>query len=147
MKVLYPAVLILLGMTIGYHARELFFLGLIGLIQALTQVLFFYRATFQANQRFMIDSTASVLDKFLLIGFVTVLLFTDNMSLDNFVFARVASFAVSVVVYYMVSLKLFGFILPKMDFNSVTDFIRISCDKLRWIFIKQIINKKQVSNA
>lgn len=126
MMLLYPTILVLVGMAVGYQSRELFYLGLVGVAQALTQLLFFYRATFQANQRFMIDSTASVLDKFMLIGLVCLLLYTDTMTLDNFVFARIASLGLSVVVYYAVSLKLFGFILPRLDLNYLTDLVRVS---------------------
>jgi O-antigen/teichoic acid export membrane protein len=123
---LFPLALSLIGMAIGYTPKQLFYITLLGFVQSLTQLLFFLRAMFQGNQKFMIDSTASVLDKLVLIGLVIVLLSWNAMNLENFVYARIASFGISVLIYYIVSMKLFGFIKPVFDFNQLVEIVRIS---------------------
>ena len=104
----------LIGWIMGYGEREIYFLAVLCFAQAIVQLIFFFRANFQASQHFMIDSTASVMDKFILILLVVIML-SRTITLDLFIYARLASLLVTVVIFYIVSLKLFDYIAPKLE--------------------------------
>ncbi len=125
MLVLYPFLMSILGWALGYGEREIYFLAVLCFAQALVQLIFFFRANFQANQHFMVDSTASVMDKFILILLVVIML-SQKITIDLFIYARLASLLVTVVVFYIVSIKLFDYIAPKLDPDKLKNLIKQS---------------------
>lgn len=125
MLILYPLFMTIVGWVIGYNEREIYFLIVLSFAQAIVQLLFFLRANFQANQHFMVDSTASVMDKFILILLVVIML-SQRITLDMFIYARLASLIVTVVIFYIVSIKLFDYIAPKLDLTNLKYLIKQS---------------------
>ncbi|HSZ24100.1 MAG TPA: oligosaccharide flippase family protein [Cytophagaceae bacterium] len=125
MLIVYPILMSLVGWIMGYNERELYFLLVLCLAQALVQLLFFFRANFQANQHFMVDSTASIMDKFILLLLVVVML-SQRINLDLFIYARLASLVVTVMVFYFVSIRLFDYIAPKLNPRKLKTLIQQS---------------------
>lgn len=125
MLLLYPALMSALGWIMGYNEREIYLLAILSFAQAIVQLIFFFRANFQANQHFMVDSTASVMDKFILILLVVIML-SQKITLDMFVYARLASLLVTVMVFYIVSIRLFDYIAPKLDQEKLKILIKQS---------------------
>jgi O-antigen/teichoic acid export membrane protein len=125
MLVFYPLFMAVVGYSLGYSTNEIYLLAVLSFAQALVQLLFFFRANFQANQFFMVDSTASVMDKFVLILMIVVML-SYNITLDTFIYARLASLIVTVLVFYVITIKLFDFIAPKFEPEKLKTLIRLS---------------------
>jgi O-antigen/teichoic acid export membrane protein len=125
MLILYPALMSLIGWLMGYNEREIYLLAILSFAQAIVQLIFFFRANFQANQHFMVDSTASVMDKFILILLVVIML-SQKITLDLFVYARLASLVVTVIVFYIVSIRLFDYIAPRLDQEKLKHLIKQS---------------------
>lgn len=125
MLILYPALMSAVGCLMHYSEREIYLLALLSFAQAIVQLIFFFRANFQANQHFMIDSTASVTDKFILILMVVIML-SQKITLDLFVYARLASLIVTVLIFYFVSLRMFDYISPKLNQQNLGRLIRQS---------------------
>jgi O-antigen/teichoic acid export membrane protein len=125
MLILYPIFMVIVGWLMGYNEREIYFLAVLSFAQAIVQFLFFLRANFQANQYFMVDSTASVMDKFILIILVVIML-SQRITLDMFIYARLISLVASVIIFYIVSIKLFDYIAPKLDFANLKYLIKQS---------------------
>ncbi len=125
MLVIYPAFMALVGWGMQYDEKEIYFLVVLSFAQALVQLIFFFRANFQANQHFMVDSTASIMDKFILILLVIILL-SRHITLDLFIYARLLSLIITVIIFYVVSLRLFDYIAPRLDPKKLKTLIRQS---------------------
>ncbi|HVD99357.1 MAG TPA: oligosaccharide flippase family protein [Cytophagaceae bacterium] len=125
MLIVYPLLMSVVGWLMGYNGREIYLLVVLCFAQALVQLIFFFRANFQANQHFMVDSTASVMDKFILILIVAIML-SQHITVELFVYARLFSLVITVVVFYIVSLKLFDYIAPKLNQENLKVLIRQS---------------------
>jgi O-antigen/teichoic acid export membrane protein len=117
--------MVVVGWLMGYNEREIYFLAVLSFAQAIVQFLFFLRANFQANQYFMVDSTASVMDKFILIILVVIML-SQRITLDMFIYARLISLVATVIIFYIVSIKLFDYIAPRLDFANLKYLIKQS---------------------
>lgn len=125
MLLVYPTLMSAAGFLLGYETREIYFLAILSFAQAVVQLIFFFRANFQANQHFMVDSTASVMDKFILILLVVIML-SQKITVDLFIYARLASLLVTVIIFYIVSVKLFDYIAPKLDPEKLKNLIKQS---------------------
>lgn len=72
---LYAVVVMTIGILWGYRGWELFLLGGIIILQALSVLLMFMRSNAGALQHFKMDGVLSVIDRFLMIGICGALLF------------------------------------------------------------------------
>ncbi|MBP6641316.1 MAG: oligosaccharide flippase family protein, partial [Bacteroidia bacterium] len=76
LSAVYPFFMIGAGWLIGYRGHELFLLFVLCLVHGMLQLNFFFRANFQAFQKFKFDAFASVLDRIVMLGIVLALLAT-----------------------------------------------------------------------
>ncbi len=121
----YPLFMSSIGYLLNYKTHEIYLLAILSFTQALIQLIFFFRANFQANQYFKIDSIASILDKFILIIIVVIML-SQRITLDLFVYACFASIFITALIFYFVSIKLFDFIAPKLEAEKLKELIKLS---------------------
>lgn len=126
MLLVYPIFMSLVGYILGYSWHELYLLALLSFGQALIQLTFFFRANFQANQYFKIDSIASIVDKFILIIILVVVMISQRITLELFVYASLASFFITAILFYLVSVKLFGYIAPKLESEKLQNLLKLS---------------------
>lgn len=110
----YPLFVVGVGYLLGYRGEHLWFLYLLALIQAILQGLLFLRANFQAFQMFRIDALASVTDKIILLALVFILFFT-GITLPLYIYALLASAALTFAIYYFALLRIHGWIKPVID--------------------------------
>lgn len=122
---LYPFVMVVAGWILGYGERELYMLLLLCLVHGAGQILQFFRANFQAMQRFRIDGIFSVLDRLVLLIIVGVL-FVTKMDIDSFVYGRLIAIGVSVLICYLVLLKLYGWMAPQLDRALISKIVKQS---------------------
>ncbi len=125
MLIVYPAFMSLIGYFLNYTSKEIYLLAILSFGQALIQLTFFFRANFQANQHFKIDSIASILDKFLLIIMVAVMI-SQRITLNSYVYATLISIFATTLLFYFVSVKLFDFIAPKLEIKKLNELIKLS---------------------
>lgn len=121
----YPVFMIGAGWVVGYRGEELYLLLILCIVHSVLQINFFFRANFQAFQRFKFDALASVLDRILMLGIVIVLLLTE-IDLEAYVFAYLISAAVTMIVLYMFVLRMFGFMRPTWEAASMRNLLRLS---------------------
>lgn len=123
--VLYPLLMVGMGGGLGYGEIELYFLVILSFTLALTQLLQFFRANFQASQFFVIDSIASVFDKVFLILIVLALLYF-GVTLESFIIGRLIAIAFTIILFYLITLKLYGWIKPKVELQLINGILKFS---------------------
>lgn len=121
----YPAVMLGVGLLMGYPTRELLFLMLLSLVWGGHQLTQFFRSNFQAMQRFKIDSVASVLDRVILLGLVAVL-FMTSLDIERFVYARLIATGGTMVIFFVVLSRYYGWIAPRLEKLSVGKILKMS---------------------
>jgi O-antigen/teichoic acid export membrane protein len=124
--ILYPFLITGTGYLLGYKGKELWYLLLLGFIQALLQTIYFFRSTFQAKQFFKTDAFASVFDRFVLIIIVGSLLLLNQISLDHFIYSILISSLFTFILFYFVLLRLYGWIAPRLNLSEIGEILKLS---------------------
>jgi len=114
----YPLLICGIGYLIGYRGEFLYYLLILGLVQALFQLVLFFRGFLQSQQAFRLDAIASVLDKVILFGIVLVLLFT-GITLNGFIYATLSSAIITVLLLYLTTVRIQGWIKPTMKTKEI----------------------------
>lgn len=122
---IYPFFMLGVGAILGYEGIELRYLFILCGVHSVLQINFFFRSTFQAFQKFRLDAFASVLDRLVMLGIVIVLLLT-HISVEAYIYAYLASAVVSMVVLYILLVRLIGVIKPGWDNAAMKDLLRKS---------------------
>jgi O-antigen/teichoic acid export membrane protein len=125
LMLLYPLFMTVVGYAMGYGWQELYFLWLLSIFQASIQLVMFFRANFQAHQKFFVDSFASIIDKFLLIIFLLVV-FQIHISVESFIYARVLSILATVVLVYIFYVATCHWHRPSLRWKELFPLIQYS---------------------
>lgn len=125
LMLLYPSIMIGLGWLVGYRGIELGWLAALSLVWGLHQMGGYFRANFQAMQRFRLDSLASVLDRVILLVLVGILFFT-GIEIERFIGARLLGAAITAGILYGLLQRIYGWIAPKMDPKNWRKWVRLS---------------------
>lgn len=126
LSIFYPIFMMGVGFILGYDSNELLLLLVLCLTQAFTQVIFFFRANFQAFQKFRLDAFASILDRTLLLGIIIFLLYSKQITLNSYVIAGLISVGIAMIAMYFGALKIFGWMAPKWDPKQFKKLIKDS---------------------
>ena len=122
---IYPFFMVGVGFLLGYDQTQVFYLFLLCLLHGTVQMNFFFRANFQAFQKFRLDAFASILDRTILLAIVIVLLQTE-ISLESYILANLLSVAVSMIILYILLLRLVGFMAPAWNGRSAKSLLKSS---------------------
>ncbi len=125
LSAIYPFFMIGAGWLIGYRGQELYLLFVLCLVHGMLQLNFFFRANFQAFQKFKFDAFASVLDRIVMLGIVWALLVT-KIDLQGYIYAYLASAAVTLVVLFGFMVRIFGWMRPRWEAASVRELLKLS---------------------
>jgi O-antigen/teichoic acid export membrane protein len=123
--IVYPLFMVGVGAVLGYREIELYFLGILSFTQALLQLLLFFRSNFQASQFFRLDSFVSVSDKVILMVIVIIMMY-NRFTLDSYIYARLFSAVITVMLFYLVLTKLYGWIKPIIHIGNVKKILLLS---------------------
>lgn len=97
------------GLIWGFRGNELWMLGLLGLNQFLISFILYLRSNVSALLFFKTDSILSVLDRILMIGICSVLLWggvtNQTFRIEWFVYAQTASYLVTAFIALLVVIK------------------------------------------
>ncbi|MEM7039926.1 MAG: polysaccharide biosynthesis C-terminal domain-containing protein, partial [Bacteroidota bacterium] len=125
LSVLYPFFMIGAGWLLGYEGTELFYLFLLCCVHGVLQINFFFRANFQAFQKFKLDAFASILDRLIMLGIVTVLLLT-KISVEAYIYAYLASAVVTMVILYVFVVRMFGWMKAEWNTKEIGGLLKQS---------------------
>jgi O-antigen/teichoic acid export membrane protein len=122
---IYPFLVLGAGWMAGYRGEELYLLFILSFVHGILQLNFFFRANFQAFQKFSLDAFASVLDRILMLGIVLFLLVT-GMDLEGYILAYLASAGLTLGILVLFSMKLFGWMRMRLEPASSLELVRLS---------------------
>ena len=122
---LYPLLIVGLGWLMGYGQQELFFLLLLCLVHGLNQVMEFFRGIVRAGQHFRLDGLLSVFDRLFLL-LLTVGLFAYGLDVERFIYARLLTVALGAGLFYLVVVRLYQWIKPRLQGAVIRQVIRHS---------------------
>lgn len=125
LSTIYPFFMIGAGWMVGYRGQELYLLFVLCFVQSILQINFFFRANFQAFQRFRFDAVASVLDRILMLVIVLAMLYT-RIDITGYIYAYLASAVVTMVVLYSFVVRMFGFMRPAWEAASIRELVKLS---------------------
>ncbi|MEO1449815.1 MAG: oligosaccharide flippase family protein, partial [Bacteroidota bacterium] len=125
LTVLYPIFMLGVGWILRYTWAELQLLFWLCLIQGGNQMMMFFRARFQAAQRFKMDGWLSVVDRIALLIIVGTL-FLTRLDMGRFVFARLAAVSIAIILMYSLSVRLFGWTRPRLQLPETRKVLKLS---------------------
>lgn len=124
LNIIYPVLIVATGYFIMRYDRiELYYLGLVCIMHGGNQLLQFFRANFQAMQAFRIDGFASVADKAILLVVVVAMLYT-GITVETYLFARIAVTVVAAIGFYIVLSKQYGWLRPRFEAKLIRTIMK-----------------------
>jgi O-antigen/teichoic acid export membrane protein len=109
LAVIYMIVVLLLGMLIGYDNRQMHLLLLLGIVQFLSSVILYLRSNISALLLFKTESIFSVMDKVLMIGLCSMLIWghvaQGPFQIEWFVYAQLAAYCITAFSAFIVVMQ------------------------------------------
>nr|MBP6315879.1 oligosaccharide flippase family protein [Chitinophagaceae bacterium] len=130
LSLVYFTVVILVALLFQYGVRALFLVFLLATVQMLNSFLMFLRSNVSAHHHFKTDALLSVLDKVLMIGICSVLLFSPQLRtrfvIEWFLFAQIAAYLISILTALTIVIRRYS----KIHFHhfSISEVVSI-CKK------------------
>ncbi len=125
LSIIYPFFMLGVGYILGYNSVQITYLFLLCVLHGIVQMNFFFRANFQAFQKFRLDAFASIFDRAILLGIVAFLLLTE-IDLNSYILANVLSVAVTMIILYVLLLRQIGFMAPRWNGKQARDLLKRS---------------------
>jgi O-antigen/teichoic acid export membrane protein len=123
--VVYVVLSIGLAFVLGYNAKQFWFVYVLIFNQFLVSILLYFRSCFAGLLLFKWDIFLSILDRILLIGIISVLLyhpfFQGDFDIKWFALAQTASFLISVLVAVLLVFKRIG--LPRLHWGKAFNVV------------------------
>lgn len=122
---IYPLIMVGVGLLIGYDPRQVYFLFLLCFVHGGGQLMQFFRANVQASQKFKLDGLLSVADRLILL-LLTAYLFFTHLTIDRFVYARLLAIGLTVLIFYALIIRMYGWFRPRLNLPFVRGIVRSS---------------------
>lgn len=93
---------------LGYTSRELYWLGLLGLIHLLNSFTEYLRSNIAALHLFRLDALLSIINRTLLITFCGIMLYgsyVENFRIEDFIYAQIATLTFTTILSLTIVLK------------------------------------------
>lgn len=127
---IYFVVCLTVGFIIGYHTEQFKMLLLLMLNQFLISFVLYLRSNLSGLHYFKTDSIISVLDKTLMIGICSVLLWghitTSPFQIEWFVYAQTLAYSLTAIITFIVVLTKSGMLHFKFDLGFLIIFLKQS---------------------
>jgi len=121
----YVVLSVTLALLLGYDAKQFWFVYVLIFNQFLISVLLYFRSCFAGLLLFKWDIFLSILDRILLIVFVSIVLyhpfFAGKFEIRWFALAQTASFLISVIVAVLLVFKRIG--LPRLHWGRAFNIV------------------------
>jgi O-antigen/teichoic acid export membrane protein len=109
MAIVFTIVVFLVAILIGYDAYALKLLGILCVSQFLASLLTYLRSNISGLQLFKTDSVLSVMDKFIVIVFCSILLWggvlKSNFKIEYFIFIQLFAYLITVLMALAICLR------------------------------------------
>ncbi len=109
MAIVFTIVVFAVAILLGYDAYALKLLGILCVSQFLASLLTYLRSNISGLQLFKTDSILSVLDKFIVIVFCSILLWggvlKSNFKIEYFIFIQLFAYLITVLVALVICLR------------------------------------------
>ncbi len=119
LALIYAVITLLLGSLLGYSGDYFFILAILVFNQVLVSFIFFVRSNLAGLHLFKQDSLVSVLDRFLLIIFCAILLFTGlfdfQFSIEVFALLQTLAYGLTLLISILMLRGHFGSFIWKID--------------------------------
>lgn len=106
LAVLYMIVVVGMGSVVGYDSRQMHLLLLLGGMQFLASLILYLRSNISALMLFKTESIFSVMDKFLMIGICSALIWghvaPGPFQIEWFVYAQLTAYSITAVLAFIV---------------------------------------------
>ncbi|MCI4667049.1 MAG: oligosaccharide flippase family protein [Bacteroidia bacterium] len=123
--ILYPVAMVGVGSLIGYDQRQIYFLFLLCFVHGGGQMMEFFRANIRASQKFKLDGFLSVAERILLL-LLTAYLFFTQLTIDRFIYARLIAIGLTVLLFYALIIRLYGWFRPRLNLPFVKNIVKSS---------------------
>lgn len=152
----YPILMLGIGWLWGFRGRALYILGIVSLIHSGGQLVHFFRAQFQAKQKFKLDAVISVVDKALLLIVVLVLLAT-HIDLERFIWTRFLILLGLATLLFVGLSNQYGWYTPKWESGLIKKMLKASAsfalitilysihDKVDQVMLQKIVGEVETS--
>jgi len=115
----YMLIIMLSGFILGYSSFQLKLLLILGINQVLAAFILYFRSNLSGLLLFKQDSIISVMDRILLIGICSILLWggfsSQPFQIEWFVYAQTGAYLFTAIVAGLLVLRQTGMIKPKFD--------------------------------
>lgn len=154
LTLLYPLLMIGVGWLLGYRGMELRFLVVLSLLHGVLQIVAFFRANYQAMQRFQIDGLLSIFDRLLSLLFVGFL-FLTQIDIGRFIYARLFAVLLTMVIFYVAISRVYGWLRPRFEWPLIRRLVRLSLpfalvtvlysihDKVDQVMLERLYSKEE----
>lgn len=122
---IYPPIMYGVGLIMGYEPVQLELLFWLCFVQGGAQLMDFFRANFRALQRYGLDALLSVFERIVLLGLV-IGLFLTTLTVERFVYARLAAVGISILFFYGLLSYLYGWLRPRFNPKTARQLVRMS---------------------
>lgn len=127
LAVLYMIVLVGVGSVVGYNTRQMHMLLLLGIVQFLSSLILYLRSNISALLLFKTESIFSVMDKVLMIGICSVLIWghlaPGPFQIEWFVYAQLMAYTITALLAFIIVFRHstgFSFnIVPHFSLNII----------------------------
>ncbi len=127
---IYAFLAILLGFILKYSSEQMFFLLILVFNQFLASFVLYLRSNISGLQYYKTDSAISVLDRFLMILFCAILLWTPitgkKFQIEWFAFCQTAAYLITAIVAFLVVLTKVKYFRFKINYKFFLVILRKS---------------------
>lgn len=106
LAVVFMMVVMIVGSLIGYEGRQMHILLLLGVVQFLSSMILYLRSNISALMLFWTESVFSVIDKVLMIGICSVLIWghvaPGPFQIEWFVYAQLVAYSITAILAFIV---------------------------------------------
>ncbi len=121
LSALYVIITLALGLIIGYGSEHQHLLFVLAFNQVLISLILYLRSNISGLHLFKTDSLISVLDRFLMIVFCSVLIwghwFEQKITIQWFVYAQTVAYAATAIVAFLVVVRRAAFVRINWNFR------------------------------
>jgi len=104
----YALVTLVMGYVAGYDSQRFYILGFLTINQFLISFILYLRSNVAGLQLFTVDSLLSVLDKTLMIGFCSVLIWGNvleqKFTFYHFIYSQTAAYSITAIIVFIIVL-------------------------------------------
>jgi len=141
----YALTCLSVGTVVGFNGKSLFLLTLLVVNQFLSSMILYLRSNVNAMLMFVTDSILSVLDKLLMIIFLSLILWGNVLSIpfniEIFVYAQSVAYAFTFIVAGWIVRKHCQYFNPRIDLRHILVIIRKSLPFTLLVFLMGMYNR------